>query len=125
MGVRTTGNWEAWLEFFLTGVKVTSDQAVNAARRLIALNDADRQELEGLGRASASALRIHQYAQTHPILSIASTAERIGITFPTVAAAVGHMQRLGILRETTGRRRRRLFAYGAYLDILSEGTEPM
>jgi Fic family protein len=125
MGVRTTGNWEAWLEFFLTGVKETSDQAVHAARRIIALIDADRQEIEGLGRASASALRIHEYAQTHPILSIVSTAERIGITFPTVAAAVGHMQRLGILRETTGRQRRRLFAYGAYLDILSEGTEPL
>jgi Fic family protein len=125
MGVRTTGNWEAWLEFFLTGVKETSDQAVNAARRIIALIDADRQKLEALGRASASALRIHQYTQTHPILSIASTAERIGITFPTVAAAVGHMQRLGVLRETTGRQRHRLFAYGAYLDILSEGTEPL
>jgi Fic family protein len=125
MGVRTTGNWEAWLEFFLAGVKETSDQAVSAARRIIALIDADRQKLEGLGRASASALRIHQYAQTHPILSIASTAERIGITFPTVAAAVGHMQRLGILRETTGRKRRRLFVYGAYLDILNEGTEPL
>src|SRR6266853_1293657 len=109
MGVRTTGNWEAWLEFFLAGVKETSDQAVNAARRIIVLIDADRQKLDSLGRASASALRIHQFAQTHPILSIVSTAERIGITFPTVAAAVGHMQRLGILRETTGRQRRRLF----------------
>src|SRR6202171_682765 len=116
MGVRTTGNWEAWLEFFLAGVKETSDQAVNAARRIIALIDADRQKLEGLGRASASALRIHQYTQTHLILAIKSTAEKIGITFPTVAAAVGHMQRLGILRETTGRQRHRLVAYGAYLD---------
>lgn len=125
MAVRTGGNWEAWLEFFLSGVKETSDQAVHAARRIIALLDADRKKIEGLGRPAASALRVHQYAQTHPILSIASTAEKMGSTFPTVAGAVDHMQRLGIMREITGKRRRRLFAYGGYLEILNEGTEPL
>ncbi|MCZ2078348.1 MAG: Fic family protein [Bryobacterales bacterium] len=123
--VRTTGDWEAWLEFFLTGVKETSDQAVQAARRIIALLDADRKKIEGLGRPAASVLRVHQYAQTHPILSIAPTAEQIGSTFPTVASAIEYMQQLGILREITGRQRHRLFAYRGYLDILNEGTEPL
>ncbi len=125
MGVRTTGNWEAWLEFFLSGVKETSDQAVNAARRIVALLAADLRKIEGLGRPAASALRVHQYAQTHPIFSIASAAEKIGTTFPTVAGSVDRMQRLGIMREITGKQRHRLFAYGAYLDILNEGTEPL
>lgn len=123
--VRATGNWEAWLEFFLTGVKETSDQAVNAARRIIGLLEADRKKIEGLGRPAASVLRVHQYAQTHPIISIASAAEKIGNTFPTVAGAVDHLQQLGIMREITGKQRHRLFAYGAYLDILNEGTEPL
>jgi Fic family protein len=123
--VRTSGNWEGWLDFFLTGVKETSDQAVQAARRLIALLDADRKKIEGLGRPAASILRVHQYAQTHPILSIASTAEKTGTTFPTTAAALDHMQRLGIMREITGKQRHRLFAYRGYLDILNEGTEPI
>src|SRR5207247_1689136 len=83
MGVRTAGAWEAWLEFFLAAVKEASDQAVNAARRIIALLEADRKKIEVLGRPAASVLRVHQYARTHPILSIASTAEKIGTTFPT------------------------------------------
>jgi Fic family protein len=124
-GVRTSGNWEAWLEFFLTGVKETSDKGIHGARRIIALLDANRKKIEARGRPAASVLRVHQYAQTHPIFSIASTAEQIGITFPTVAAAIDHMQRLGIMREVTGRQRHRLFAYGAYLDILNEETEPL
>ena len=123
--VRTSGNWEQWLEFFLTGVKETAEQAVNAARRIIELLEADRKKIEGVGRPAASVLRVHQYAQTHPILSIATAAEDVGITFPTVAGAIDHMQQLGILREITGRQRGRLFAYGAYLDILNEGTEPI
>src|SRR5690606_27714820 len=123
--VRSTGNWEAWMEFFLTGIKDSSEQAVSAARRILGLLDADRRKIESLGRSTASALRVHHYAQTHPILSIASAAETIGITFPTVSGAVEQMQRLGILREITGRQRGRLFAYGPYLDILNEGTEPL
>jgi Fic family protein len=123
--VRAAGDWEAWLDFFLTGVRDTADQAVKTARRIIALLEADRKKIEGLGRPAASVLRVHQYAQTHPILSIASAAEKIGITFPTVAGAVDHMQRLGIMREITGRLRSRQFSYAEYLDILTEGTEPL
>ena len=69
------GNWEGWLEFFLEGVRETSTQAVGAARQSVALMDADRKKVEGQRRATATALRVHQHAQTHPILSIASTAD--------------------------------------------------
>lgn len=123
--VRERGDWETWIEFFLTGVKETSEQAANSARRILALLEADRQRIEGLGRAAASVLRVFQYAQTNPILSIQGTAQRIGISFPTVTAAVIHLQRLGVLREITGKQRRRLFVYEAYLKILNEGTEPL
>lgn len=123
--VRTLGDWEGWLAFFLEGVKETSTQAVNAARRIIALMDADRKKIEALGRPAFSVLRVHQFAQTHPIFSIASTAESIGTSFPTAAGAIEHLQRLGIVREITGKRRHRLFVYDAYVQILNEGTEPL
>ncbi len=122
--VRVSGDWEAWIEFFLTGVKDTSEQAISSTRRLIALLEADRKKIEALGRPAVSVLRVFHYAQTHPILSIA-TAENTGSTFPTVSAAIDHMQQLDILHEITGRQRHRLFAYRGYLDILNEGTEPL
>jgi len=123
--VRETGDWQTWLEFFLTGVKETSEQAVAAARRILALLGEDRQKIEALGRPAASALRVFHYAQTNPILSIAGTATKTGISFPTATSAIHHMQRIGILMETTGRQRSRLFVYQRYLAILSEGTEPI
>jgi Fic family protein len=123
--VRETGDWESWLEFFLTGVKETSEQAVSSARRILALLEEDRRKIETLGRPAASALRVFQYAQTRPILSSVSAAKEIGISFPTVTAAVAHLQRLGLFQEITGKRRKRLFAYQPYLEILSEGTEPL
>ncbi|HEY3826167.1 MAG TPA: Fic family protein [Bryobacteraceae bacterium] len=122
--VRMTGDWEAWLDFFLTGVKQTAEQAIGNALRIVALLDADRKKIETTGRPAASILRVHEYAQMHPIFSIAAAAGKIGITFPTASAAIEHMQRLEILREVTGKLRHRLFAYSGYLDILNEGIEP-
>jgi len=125
MRVRETGDWEAWMEFFLRGVQEAADQAVSSARRIRALLDADRLRIEALGRPAASVLRIFQEVQTTPIFSIQTAVRKTGISFPTVNACVGHMRKLGLLREITGKRRRRLFVYDAYLNILNEGTEPL
>jgi Fic family protein len=123
--VRETGDWEAWLEFFLTAVKETSEQAVLSARRLLTLLENDRRRIEALGRPAASVLRVFDFAQTSPLLGIASTVEKTELSFPTVASAVEHMERLGILEEITGRQRSRLFLYRQYVNILAEGTEPL
>lgn len=125
MQVRERGDWETWMEFFLTGVRETAEQAVGAARRILALLEEDRKKIEALGRPAASVLRVFQHTQTNPIFSIQTASEKVGISFPTATAAVGRMQKLGILREVTGKRWRRLFVYDAYLNILNEGTEPL
>jgi Fic family protein len=124
-GVRAKGDWEAWLEFFLTGVRDTAEQAAASARNILAVFAADRRKIEGLGRPAASALRVFEHVQRNPIMSIPDAAVKAGISAPTMAKSVEHLQRLGILRENTGRQRRRLFVYDAYLAILNEGTEPI
>lgn len=124
-GVRAEGDWEAWLESFLTGVRDTSEQAAGAARRILAVFEEHRRKIEALGRPAASVLRVFEHMQRNPIVSIPATAEKIGISAPTVAKSLEHMQRMGMLREVTGRPRHRLFVYDAYLAILSEGTEPI
>ena len=123
--VRTKGDWEAWLDFFLIGVRDTAEQAANATREILDLFNQDRKKIETLGRPAASVLRVFQHMQRIPILAIPSAARRIGISTPTVAKSLGHMIDLGILEEITGRERRRLFVYRRYLEILNEGTEPL
>jgi Fic family protein len=123
--VRTKGDWEAWLDFFLVGVRDTAEQAASASREILALFNRDREKIETLGRPAASVLRVFQHMQRNPIIAIPSAAKRIGISAPTVAKSLGHMIGLGILEETTGRERHRLFVYRRYLDILNQGTEPL
>jgi Fic family protein len=123
--VRETGDWERWLDFFLTGVVETSTQAAEAARRILALFDADRRTIEALGRPAASALRVHQLLQTKPLITIQMAADALALSRPTVASSLAHLATAGIVRETTGRQRGRAFVYGRYLALLDEGTEPL
>ena len=123
--VRTEGAWEEWLDFFLMGVIDTTDQAVRTAQRVLELFRGDRARIEELGRAAASALRLHHAFQERAILSIPRAAKRVGVSQPTITASMAHLARLGIVRESTGRKRRKLYVYEAYLNILGEGTEPI
>jgi Fic family protein len=123
--VREEGTWETWLEFFLTGVKETSEQATATARRILAVFDEDKARIEALGRKAPSALRLHQLLQTRPITSVPAAATRLGVTQPTVSKSIDELRGLGIVRETTGRQRNRVYAYHRYLTLLNEGTEPL
>jgi Fic family protein len=123
--VREQGDWEVWLGFFLTGVKETADQATETARRIWHLFNTDRLKIERIGRAAASAIRVHQLLQTKPVITIPAAAGLLSVSQPTVTKALDVMNELGIVRETTGRQRGRIFVYERYLKILSEGTEPL
>ena len=123
--VRERGDWEAWVAFFLDGVTETATQAVDAARRLITLFENDRNRVTELGRSATSALRVHELLQRSPFLSVASASKALGLSVPTVQKSLDHLLQLGIIRETTGKQRRRLYAYTDYMRILDEGSDPL
>jgi Fic family protein len=122
--VRTKGDWEHWLEFFLTGVRDTAEQAFESAKRILRLIETDRKRIEGFGRSASSALRAFQMIQTHPIISVAALAKSLEVSFPTANAALEQLSNAGIMREITGKERHRVFAYGQYLELLNEDTVP-
>ena len=122
--VREKGDWETWLEFFLDGVVETSEQGVATARRMLALFEKDQSKISGLGRAAASALRVHGELQRSPLQSVPHLAKKVELSQPTVQKSLDHLAGLGIVREITGKRRSRLYEYAKYLRILDEGTEP-
>ena len=124
-GVRLNGDWEAWTSFFLEGVARTAEGAVDTAQRLAALFQEDREKVQQMGRSSSSTLRVHEALKEHPITSITDVSESTRLSFPTVSAAMARLAEIGIVREVTEGRRNRLFTYARYVNILSEGTEPL
>ncbi len=80
-------------------------------------------ELAEDGRAAASSLRVHQNLMGRPITASKWLVEKTGITPATVNRSLEHLERLGIVRELTSRKRNRTFSYAGYLEIMNQGTE--
>lgn len=123
--VRQHGAWESWVEFFLRGVTETARQGILTAQNLLRLFGNDHDRIEQLGRPAATALRLHQFFQRRGLTTIPAASRHLGLSQPTVTNAIAHLRKLGIVRETTGRLRGKVFVYGAFLDLLSEGTDPL
>ena len=122
-GVRMTGDWEAWLDFFADAVIVTATQAVETAQQILDLSNRDRDQINGLGRAAASTLKVHRVLMEQPIATSGSLVEKTGMTPATVNKALGHLEQLGIVKELTAQKRNRLFSYEGYIGIMNRGTE--
>lgn len=123
--VRMSGDWEGWLGFFLDGVAEAAQQAVETAQRLLALLSRDRSRIAALGqRAGNVGLVFEQFAR-RVVLTVPQAAPQLPLSGPTIRAAVRALQELEIVNELTGQQRHRVFAYPAYLDILSEGAQPL
>ncbi|MCC6953560.1 MAG: Fic family protein [Deltaproteobacteria bacterium] len=123
--VRAEGDWEAWLEFFFRGVHETADAAVATATTLLKLFHRDNDRVEQLGRPGITAQRVLKAFQGAPILSAKQIVEKSGATLATVNRALEQLESLRIVREVTGRKRDRLWAYSAYIAELSKGTAPL
>ena len=122
--VRREGDWEAWLDFFAEGVTTTADGAVYTARSLARLFEKDRHRIGTVGRGAGSALRVHHELQKRPLATISRLCAATGLTVPTVTKSLAALERLGIVREVTKKKRGRVFSYSAYLRRLAKGTEP-
>jgi Fic family protein len=123
--VRTGGDWVGWLRFFLNGVHLTARQAAETAQIILRRFEEDAHRIEGMGRRAASAHRAHQLLKKHPIVSVPFAVRELGLTPPTVRSAFEILEKLGIIREITGKQRDRMYAYDSYVKILDEGTEPI
>lgn len=123
--VRTQGDWEAWVDFFLEGVEQTAQGAVQTAQRLVVLFQQDSQRIQNAGRGAANALRVLNALRSHPVATLKLLCTETGISFPTVGKVMQTLIQQGIVRELTGQRRNRVFVYDGYLSILNEGGEAL
>lgn len=124
--VRLTGDWEAWLDFFLEGVHAIASAAVDTAHRLLELFREDESRLgDGRRKAYTSVHLAFKALRARPVTRIQELAARAGVTFATAAKAMDVLVAAGIARELTGGRRNRVFAYARYVQILNEGAEPL
>jgi Fic family protein len=123
--VRVDGDWEAWTRFFLDGVATIAAEATTTARELFALTNKDQARVLAADGTSVTALRLFAVLPKQPMVTIPRVAELLETTTPTANKAVQTLVDAGVLKETTGKKRDRTFAYVKYLERLRIGTELM
>ena len=117
--IRTEGDWEGWVSFFLEGVEVAAHEAERTIVALASLLNADRRRLLASPKAGPASYRLFELLPMMPRLSIEMARQRLDTTFPTATAAVRLLEELGILQEQTGQKKNRSYSYHAYIDLLS------
>ncbi|MBI1374079.1 MAG: Fic family protein [Phycisphaera sp.] len=121
--VRTDGDWEQWTDFYLTCVREAAEDGVDVAQRLFALLGKDRRHLTESPRATVAAIQLLDMLPDHPMVTVPRASRMLKSTAPTARKAIGILVEVGVLRETTGKQRDRVFAYHKYLQVLT-GDEP-
>jgi Fic family protein len=121
--VRVDGDWEAWLDFFLDGVATIADEAVATSRDLFTLVTADRKRVIHHTGVNLLAVQLFERLPSRPIVTAPWVVEALSTTKPTAGRAIEALEAAGVLVETTGKKRDRVYAYQAYLDPLRAGTE--
>lgn len=124
MDVRTKGDWEGWIKFFLRGVAIVSDEATEAAKQIIALKNNYSQILYEKDRSNSNYQRLLDSLFENPVITKKEVAKQINVSTPTAGAIVDTFCELGILKDLTPEKTRyKTYAFEKYLAILEKGTE--
>ncbi len=121
--VRIHGTWETWLEFFLDGIYNVSKMAIQTTQNINSLFEYDIKKINTLNRARFSCAKVFEYMKLLPQLTVNLVCEKLQMTAPTARSTLNNMVSIGILEETSGKKRDKVYVYRKYLDILEEGTE--
>jgi Fic family protein len=117
--IRTDGDWEGWISFFLEAVAVAATDAERSIVAIASLAAADRRRLLSAAKVGPASYRLFEMLPMMPRFSIEQVRQKLNTTFPTATAAVKVLEDLGIVVEFTGQKKNRSYSYQAYIDLLT------
>ena len=117
--VRTEGDWEGWVAFFLEGVADAASEAERGIVAIASLVSADRRRLLASPKAGPASYRLFEMLPMMPRFTIEQVRKKLETSFPTANAAVKVLQDLGIVTELTGQKKNRNYSYQSYIDLMT------
>ncbi len=117
--VRTDGDWNGWVRYFLSGVIETAKDGVRQASRLMDL----REKYRGRLRGRANALSLLDVLFVNPYLTVARAAKMLKVSNPTARQAVQALEKCRMLEEITGREWGRLYLARPILAVIEGSKE--
>lgn len=123
LAVRTDGDWEGWTAFYLQGVREAARDGVAVAQRLFKVISEDRRKVLAQHGVTIPAIRLFDQLPTHPMMTLPQAIRLLKTTKPTASKAIAALTQARVLRETTGKARDRVYAYHAYLRVLTQDAD--
>ncbi len=117
--IRTEGDWQSWVNFFLEGVISAAQDAERNIISVASLVDADRKRLMQSSKSGVNSYRLFEMLPMMPTFTIESVRRQLDTSVPTATAAINELETLGIVKESTGLKKNRRYSYQAYIDLLS------
>ncbi len=117
--IRTDGDWESWVTFFLEGVAAAASDAEKNIIEVASLVATDRRHLLQSAKAGPASYRLFEMLPMMPRFTIERARQQLDTSFPTATAAVKVLEDLGIVMEMTGQKKNRNYSYQAYVELLS------
>jgi Fic family protein len=108
LDVSRSGNWTAWLIFFLEIVTASCRSACKTLAELDALRQDFRHRIADIGGTARDMMIVDDLFVT-PVISIPQIATRREVTYPSAKAAVERLSALGILEEIENTSNPKLF----------------
>ncbi|HNS58967.1 MAG TPA: Fic family protein [Nitrosomonas europaea] len=117
--IRTDGDWESWVTFFLEGVATAAGDAEKNIIEVASLVATDRKRMLQSTKAGPASYRLFEMLPMMPRFTIERVRRQLDTSFPTATAAVRVLEDLGIVTEMTGQKKNRSYSYQAYVELLS------
>ena len=117
--IRTSGDWESWVDFFLEGVATAATDAERSVIAIASLVAADRRRLLESPKAGPTSYRLFEMLPMMPRFTIERARQKLDTSFPTANAAVKVLEDLGIVTEMTGQKKNRSYSYQRYVELLA------
>lgn len=114
-GIRIHGDWEAWLHFFLKGVREVAGEALQLARRIHAL----REQHRALASRWRTGYGMIEALYAHPYMTARLAEQLLDVDFKTANSLLRRFANAGIVIEVTGRKRDRIFKYAPYIELFT------
>ncbi len=124
MEVRLKGNFEQWIKFFLRALHESAEDSIQTIEQLVSLHQKHINLIDDqVGRSKKTVKIVLEHLERNPIIDIKKTSMALELSYNTVAKAVEQLVTLGIVKQTEGKQRNRVFLYEAYMAILRKDTE--
>ncbi|MCA9001257.1 MAG: Fic family protein [Planctomycetes bacterium] len=116
--VRSEGDWESWLQFFLEGVAETAQNAADTAKSLHNVVSNCRKALQARPDVTVLSLRLFELLPAHPILNTNRAIALLECTRPAAIKALSVLEQAEVLAPLGTGKNNRMMAFEPYLKHL-------